>query len=151
MVKHLRVATFAAIAALMSILSVPSRAHAAGCGTYPRAAEMLPQFAGFFTADGYAVWRGTQVDQISPTEPQYIVTDSATCEQVYAQAISHLSAEPRTDINLTAGAHQFAVFRYGPYYAMFIVNLGPDDPFHRSPSRFLVFRASDLTFVRGMT
>jgi hypothetical protein len=112
---------------------------------------LLPQFAEFFTSDAYAVWRGAQIDQIAQTDSQYIVTDSVTCQQVYAQAVSQLQADPHNAVNLAAGAHDFAVFRYGPYLAIFVVNTGPDDPFSKPESRFLVFRASDLGFVRSMT
>jgi hypothetical protein len=122
MLKYIALA-FAVTLASVALNPAAARAQTP-CGSVSDAQERLTDFAEYFRDQEYADLRtNAGISQLTPSDPQYVVSDSTVCQRVYSTAVAQLQSHGTTTINLSAGAHDFVVLRYGPYYAIQLLNL----------------------------
>lgn len=134
----------------LGIASVPAaQTRPAACGSLPEDIDGLEDYAPYFYDDDMSEVRGEEIEQLAPTDSRYIVADSATCVRVHDQARAYLQSIGGGGVNLSSGEYDFAIFRYGPYYAIMMLNNEPEDATHAATGygSLLVFRADDLTHL----
>lgn len=121
----------------------------AGCGSLPYPQERLEDFARYFRDDDLAAVRGTKIRQLTAAETQARVTDASECQVVMEAAVATLRQFVSRWGQIEAAGYDFAVFRYGPYYAVLIhyaVDPATGEAPHYLP--LMIFRADDLAYLR---
>jgi hypothetical protein len=109
---------------------------------------MLEGFARYFRDAEFASVRGTAVAQLATSDDQEVVADSAACQAVVAAALAILRTHDNAWVQSEPHGYDFAVLRYGPYYAVLMqASVDPaGNPPHYLP--LMIFRVSDLTYLR---
>ena len=139
---------------LLTSSAVGAQSRPAACGTLPEAEERLTSFADYFVLSEYAYMRAGHINQLQPSDTQLVVADSAVCQQVYAAAVARLRADGTETIDLSPGKHEFVVLRYGPYYAIQLMDVAP--PPSNPPvvgtgwSMLMIFTGPGTTFHFGV-
>ena len=124
----------------------------AACGALAEDVAGVEHYAPYFLDADMADVRGEGIQQLAPTDTLTIVADSATCVLVHERARKYLQSMGDRSVNLASGEYDFTVFRFGPYYAIVLLN---DDPVGSGEVKtgyasLLVFRADDLTHLRSI-
>ena len=149
MVKAMK--AIAAVVALLASTAALTTNSPVGnaCGTMANKEWALVGFGRFFTEPEYAVGRDPKgVQQVSPTDSIYVVSDPATCDTVMAALLAELRKDPGWAAWEESG-YEHAVFRYGPYYAVHLRQHRdlPPDVIHAGYTSLLVLRKSDLAVL----
>lgn len=128
-----------------------AQSRPSACGSLPEDIVSVTDYARYFASDTFAWLRADHITQIAPTDSQYIVTDSVTCQAVHDRAVQQLQTRADSLINLQPGGHDFTVFRFGPYLAIVLIDTNLDTSTEivaeDRTSPILVFNASDLSYI----
>lgn len=141
------------LVALVMGLGIVSRAAAqtrpAVCGSLPEDIAAVEHFAPYFFDTDMADVRGADIQQLAPTDTGMVVADSATCMVVHERARTYLQSMGDRSVNLESGEYDFTIFRFGPYYAIVLLNNDPvgSTEVKTGYASLLVFRADDLAHV----
>lgn len=149
MVNTIKAVLMAAAGVLLLTAALTPDPSTGGCGTMANKDGQLRFFGKYFFEAEYAVMRDPNgVQQVSPTDSIYVVSDSATCDAVMTALLTELRKNPGWTAWEDAG-YEFAVLRYGPYYAVHLQRLDNSAPdvIHPGYTSLLVLRKSDLALL----
>ena len=146
MMTKLCLNAFALLVALTFVAPVNAQQRPAACGAISEEIASIEDFAPYFFDLDMSNVRGNEITLLAATQPKYIVSDSTECTAVHAAAIAHLQAEGSDWVDFSSGGHDFTIFRFGPYYAIVLLNNTTSQKrLHYSP--LVVLRAADLAYV----
>ncbi len=129
------------VCALVAVLATPTlaRAQEPPCGDTSFASNLLALKFAMFTDSGQAKVRGRQIVALSPDAVHRVVTDPRECRRVLQATSRYL---PRRS---EWGTHM--IFRFGPYYAVDILQKLPPGVQSTGGEALTIFRASDMRYV----
>jgi hypothetical protein len=145
--------------AILPVWLPSSPLQSQGCTpTWPDAEFDVEIYATPFTDSAYAAQRGSEIELVSSTDSIYLVQTPSVCEAVLREAVAYLRVNNPIWREHREGQYEFAVFRFGPYYAITITSwehgkptleAGPLPDRGYTP-RTMVFRVPDLQFLKIM-
>lgn len=135
-------------AALWSFLCTPALAQgpAKACGDLPRAELSLQRLADIFVEDEFAWFRDPKgIVQLAPDAPRSVVTEARECRRVVRAVRAKL--RDLFDPAPTLNDFEYAIFRYGPYYAVLLQSKPAEGVHIAGYTPLLIFRAATLEYL----
>lgn len=128
-------------------LTGSAQTRPSSCGSISEAVASVEDYAPYFSATEFANVRGSHISQIASSDPQYIVTDSVTCQAVHDKAVALLAQNGGSMVDLLD--HDFTVFRFGSYFAIILLDNATENSSSITTkfAPLMVFQASDLSYV----
>ncbi len=137
----------ASVAGHAASLQAQSVSHACGDQSYAR--EDLARHFQIFTSIRDSIVRGTELVRLPATADHYVVTDPKICRRV-TRAVTAKFRRVGHDGRSLKHPYMFTIFRYGPYYAVQILDTPPPGIQIDDGSSLVIFRADTLAYVTAI-
>lgn len=140
------------------MLAAPAGTAAQGpdappCGDLANKQQDRESYAKYFTEEDLTpVREAVGIERLPSDFPRRVVDEKKECGRVFGTMMSRLAKVGELK-RLRKDGFDFSIFRYGPYYAVLVVEKGlgsPPEKFSTGYGQFLIFRASDLEYVGGI-
>ena len=139
--------TFLLVVALLAAQNVASaQVRGDKCGTWENSDVRLGIIAKYFVDDDQAAFREGLIDKVSPDAPQSVVLDEQICGPLMRQVLKSIRTQTNTH-DVARNGYEFSVLRYGPYYAVVLLENSAPDTSNLSWATLFIFRASDMQFL----
>lgn len=120
------------------------------CGDFPSKDFYLEYYARYFTQEDLdPVREAVGIERLPSNFPRRVVDAKKECGRVFGKLMSHLAQIDELERYRRSG-FDFSIFRYGPYYAVLVLEKGqgsPPEKFSTGYGDLFIFRASDLEHV----
>lgn len=143
---NIRISFFALLLLLLPV-ALPAQVGGDKCGSWEGADIRLDELAAYFVAAEHAEFREGMIEQVSADAPRIVVTNRQECTKVVNAALKVLrSADGWREMHRLGFQHN--VFRYGPYYAVVVLQNVPEGEVRVGGyAIMLIFRADDLEYL----